>query len=175
MITSTVGVVLCRLAAIMLFINAAENIAYSATQFFQSTVGIVPSFVAISLTIFAPVVTGVILWIYAERICRINSSSSEAQLSSSLQSVDLIVIGTTLIGLYALLFGVVSAVRIETGFWGQAQLGPSTYFPTDTTVHRVLLRAPYMTQIVLGGLLIVGRRSLTKLLQKVRYVGTGTS
>ena len=173
MITSTVGVVLCRLVAIMLFINAAENIAYSAVQFFQSPAGIVPGLIAISLTIFAPVVTGVVLWIYAERICRINSSSSEPQLSSSLHAVDLIVIGTTLIGLYAVLFGVVSAVRIETGFWAQGQLNPNTYFPYDTTAHRVLLRAPYITQIVLGGLLIVGRRSLAKLLQKARYVGTG--
>ena len=175
MITSTVGVVLCRLAAILLFINAAENIAYSATQFFQSTVGSLPGLVAISLTVIAPILTGVVIWIYAERICRINSASSEPQLSRSLQAVDLVVIGTTLIGLYAVLFGVVSAVRIETGFWVQGQLFPNTYFPSDTVAHRVLLRAPYATQIVLGGLLIVGRRTLAKVLQKVRYAGTDAS
>lgn len=74
------------------------------------------------------------------------------------------------------LLGVDSAVSVEVGLWAQEALNSGTRFPSDAAwMQSMSMRAPYVVQVVLGIILMLGRNGLAAVFSKVRYAGTGAS
>lgn len=174
MATSSVGVVLCRLAAILLFVRAAVGVGHSV-QLFAESHSPVWSILVISILIAAvPAAIGAGIWVYAESISRLSPNATEAELSDKIQPTDLVIVGTVLIGLYAVIFGIVDGFATEVSFWSHDIRTRTFEMPSQyDTAQRVSARIPYIVQVVLGLLLIIGRKTIARLLMKARYAGTG--
>ena len=132
------------------------------------------SILIIVLATLIPAIAGIGLWMFAERICRVNAQSVDIEIRSSLEALDLVSIGTLLLGLYAVFYGVVGALNSESMIWAQAMTLRDT--PAEiarfSTSH-VPMRVSYVAQLALGLVLIFGRQRIASLLLKARYAGTG--
>ena len=176
MAVSGLGVVLCRLAAVFLFIRGIEHLGFAlsllsspATDSWQA------SFTSIMAVVF-PVVAAVVVWRLAPKISALEDKNSEPTPGNAVGEKELIAIGTFLVGLYAFLFGLVSAVSVEVGLWAQEVLNRSSQFPAEPDwIQSLQSRAPYVLQILLGIGLMLGRRGIATVFSRVRYAGTGAS
>ncbi len=174
MIISSVGVVLCRLAAIVLFVRAAIGIGGSIQMFAESLTPVWTNLIILVFIGAAPAVIGAGIWIYAERISRLSAGVSEAEESHGMRPADLIMVGSILIGLYAVLFGIVDGFAAEAGFLAEPDLGDNVPVRwTTDSAQRLARRIPYIVQVALGLFLILGRERIARLLLKARYAGTG--
>lgn len=162
--TSVTGVVLCRLAAVLLFFQAVENAGFLLFQPSIATLSIGGLFAVGGLSVISPAVAAVLIWWFAERICRVGGVNRDPDPAAEDGSADesrLIATGTLLIGLYALLFGVITASRMEIGYLVQDTLGQGGGFsPSDESLLRLGNRLSYLFQILAGIVLVVGRDAL---------------
>lgn len=176
MITHGIGVVLCRIAAVVLFVKAASNLSFVVPSAFGSFADPILTIAMIAFSIAAPLVAGMILWIFAERICRVRADSSPADMTVSVESHDLIRIGVFLIGLYTILNGTVSGVRTETLVIGQNSFSDNEMLnSTANRSHIASLRASYIAEVLFGSLLIIGRKKITAIFNAARRAGTNVS
>lgn len=174
MVTSILGIVICRVGAVLLFVQGAEGLQFvlPALLEFHGNPAVSLSWLVLATGI--PVGAGLALWFLAERICRARIESARIEISSSLDALDLVGIGTLLIGVYALLFGFVGAVSAEAAIWGQKlQQQDHPRIQGSAAWSYASMRVSYAAQILLGLLLIAGRQRLARLLLGIRFLGTG--
>ena len=176
MVTSGVGVVLCRLAAVYF---ALQAIGFSALLFQQhqllseSTTNY--SEVAIG-SVLVPLFVSALVWGFAERISSFKGPAAEVQPTEDSDSKRLVVIGTFLIGLCFVLVGVEGAVRREVLYWTLDALNRGASIPEgEVMLQRLPERLSYILQMVLGVLLIAGKDMLPRFYRWARYAGTGAS
>lgn len=171
--TSTLGVVLCRVGAVLLFVQSTKSLQYVLPAL-KDYGSFDRSVIIIVFTTVIPAIAGIGLWVFAEKICRANFRSADIEIKSSLEALDLVSIGTLLIGLCALFYGTVAALTSESMIWTQAANLRSTFDLYEKTSNSFLpMRVSYVSQIVLGLVLVLGRQRLANLLWKARYAGTG--
>ena len=72
-------------------------------------------------------------------------------------------IGVSLLGLYFLVWGVVTLARVEASLVAMEQVDSAT---------RMAQRAPYVVQILVAIPMLLGRKQLAELLLKIKYAGT---
>lgn len=176
MAVSVIGVVLCRLAAVLLFVQALENLGLWFPAAAGSPVDDAGMAVIVVLVILAPAIAGTVIWVFAERIVRLRQNAVPVEAGAmSAGAAELIAAGTLLIGVYAATFGLVDAVRIEVGIWAQTAVGGGPFGSSrEDWIHRLQPRAGYAAQIALGSALILGSERLAGLLRKLRYAGRDT-
>lgn len=176
MTVSGSGIVLCRLAAVFLFVRGVEHIGYALPMAVSPATSTWQALVSGTFAVAAPVVAAVLVWRLAPTIGSFGGDNSDPALASTSSDAKLIVIGTFLVGLYALLFGIVNAVSVEVGLWAQDALNETTRFPTDSAWLRSLpSRVPYLIQIVLGIILMLGRNGFVSVVSRARYAGRSAS
>jgi hypothetical protein len=176
MVVSGTGIVLCRLAAILLFVRGIENLGYMMPMALATSTGSWQAGFSSVIAGFVPLIAGLLVWRSAATICNMQNVDVDPHLAEQPNSQQLIAIGTFLVGLYVLLFGIVSATTVETSIWAQAVLNENTTFPKGSVwIRQLPSRIPYILQIVLGIGLILGRSTIAKFFDKVRYAGTGAS
>ena len=112
MLTSTLGIVLCRVGAVLLFVQGTKSLQFVLPALMDYG-SIDRSVIIIFLATLLPAIAGIVLWMFAERICRLNLESADIEIRSSLEALDLVSIGTLLLGLYAVFYGVVGALSAE--------------------------------------------------------------
>lgn len=176
MAVSGSGIVLCRLAAVFLLVRGIQQLGLTLpvassplTLSWQATF---PSIFVAAV----PIVTALVVWRLAPIICAINGENSDPAIDGTDRATELIAVGTFLVGLYALLFGLTSAVSVEISLWAQNVVNENTPVARDTAwLDSIRSRAPYATQIALGVGLMLGRNGLALVFSKVRYAGTGSS
>ena len=176
MATSSIGVVLCRLAAILLFVRAAVGVGHTIGQLDSSYAG---PWLILSTAFFValvPAAIGAGIWIYSERISRLSPNATESALNDAVSPADLVMVGSILIGLYAAISGIVHGLTVEAGYWAlDAQSQNQNLADHIDTTARIAQRIPYTAQLVLGLLLVFGRKKIALLLLKARRIGTSSS
>jgi len=166
------GVILCKLGAILLFIDASKTIGMLAPSWVDAADALDAIFVSFLLLLLVPVAVGLILWKKAEWICGAIPESFSLSLSESLTAKDILVVGIMLLGLYAAFFGVVSAIYTEGRIWPTFA---SETMGAKLNVYDFASRISNFAQIILGVVLIVGRNGLANWMLQIRRAGTGAT
>ena len=169
-----IDVVLVKLCAVVIVVLSLQSLTGYVGYFFVAE-GAYPQAVLAFLFIFViPAVLAALLWFYPATT--IGLSNAESAVPSTPRPEPLVLVGVTLIGLYALVFGAIDlfyyeAVRAaEAAYSGGDAYG--TFRPSPDTVAG---RYTNIFQVIIGVSLLLGRRGLAKLFSAVRYSGAGAS
>lgn len=119
-------------------------------------------FLVFALLTLAPLVVAFLLWIYADRISYIPFAAPRPATIGDFDSEELVGVGTHLIGIYVLAFGIISMFSTEA-----LTLAQSSWFSDNEKIaetmsaHTISRRVSYVVQIIVGlALLIRGRKRL---------------
>ena len=176
MTTGLIGSVLCRIAAVFLFVEAARSVSWILPRAFYDGGDLLDFAVGLLMSAVAPIVGGIFLWKHSHRIGSACGGSLTPEVSTNLGHDDLVAAGVILIGLYTVLFGLVAAVTVETVDWSlRMTIDDESKIFEEALLRNWSHRAGYAVQIVLGVGLIFGQKRLLVLLQRVRRTGTGAT
>ncbi len=121
-----IGVVICRVGAILLAVSAAQSLGFVIVPLLNSPPELGNFFLISALMVLAPLV-----------------------------SDELVAIGTYLIGIYVLVFGIVSLSQTEALRFAQSSVFGDYEKVTDgIAAHAIASRVSYAVQIALGLVLI---------------------
>jgi len=175
-IARQIGVVLCRVGAAVLTVQAIRSLGYTLPALVFGADGFGIQMLGFGLLSFVPGLSAIGLWIYADKISGVLDQSETTESEHPLTGVDLIRIGTALIGIYILVLGVISGVGTEVGELARPDLGPEFASRVDEHNARVIgHRASYLAHIVIGLSLLLGRERLSAILTKAKYAGVDKS
>ena len=172
-VTNQIGAVVCRLAAVYLAVDAVKSLSFA--RFDSSFWSDPPTILMyLGLTVATPLIAAVVIWFGAEKLAQFESTDDSKPGDLSLSASDLFAVGVTLIGVYAVFFGIVSAFRIESmAAIERFSRAEEQQFSSTVSYTYWAARAGYLPQIFIGVLLILGRRRLSRILFKIRYGGRG--
>ena len=108
------------------------------------------------------------LWQYPEKVsgAQAPSTTDEGPLTAS----QVLVIGITLLGLYLFVYGILDLLRVESSEVIVHRLADQSGVPASgATPELVVERLIYGAQIIIGMLMVVGRRRMSHLLFKAKY------
>ena len=169
---SAIGVVICKVAAVVLFVQAANQLGMVVPQLASYGSELDSFFLWFLLMLGAPLGAGLVLWFGAERISNAIPDSLSFKLSDTLTATDLLTVGIFLLGLHAVFYGFVSAAFTESSIWlPSGSLSPSADLDAWNSPRRVR----YAIQIALGLALILGRNNLVAIATRIRRTGTDAS
>ena len=167
--TNVIASTLCKIAAVYLFMTAAQGVSWISLKAFLITGDLSDFAIGILLTVAPSAVAGALLWKFSDRIGRVSDQPGPAELSASLTADDMLEAGVFLVGLYAVLFGLVDAVGVEAIDWlARSKPDAESDYLENALIRNWTRRAGYMLQIVLGVCLVYGRRSLVALSHRFR-------
>ena len=164
MISRDIGIVICRVGAVLLFVQAIQGLVYSFETIEASGLGVADLIKTITLISAGPILGGLALWFLAEKICSFGAASLGSSVSEDglhLERTDVVAAGIYVLGIYVITFAIVDAVQ-------QAALSlyPRLYADLAGLVedvpnpHGFSRQVGNVAQIILGIVLIIfGRRS----------------
>lgn len=163
------GVVLVRLFSIYLAITAIQTLSYVLPALFDfgirgdvwDLLGSISTWLLLTYQLL-PAICAVWLWRNAERVVPRGSPDNNA----SLNAEEIMLIGVSLLGLYLLIFGIISLARVELAFTEPETLDARARFSQ---------RIQYIVEIAVSVPLLLGRYRISQLLMKAKYAGTGAS
>lgn len=172
MIARQIGVVLCRVGAAVLTVQAIRSLGYSLPSLIFATNEFTSEAIALSLLTVAPGLVAIGLWVFADRISNVVDPTESSNTAQPLAGVDLVRIGTALIGIYLLVSAVIYGVSVEVANMARPDLGVEHQPMIDEQVARTFgYRASYLAQLVFGLALLIGRDRISVLLAKAKYAG----
>lgn len=175
MIARQIGIVVCRVGAAVLTVQAIRSLGYSLPALVFGYGDFGPEMVAFSLLGAIPGLAAIGLWVFADRISNVFDQSELAESPQPLSGLDIVRIGTALIGVYVLVTGITTGANVEVLNWVRPDLGNEYQSTVDEQTARTIgSRASYSIQILLGLALIFGRDRLSAMLVKVKYAGVTT-
>lgn len=161
MTNNPVGFVICRIGAIFVATSAFTSLGYMMEPLLSGSADL-GSFLMFALITLGPLVAAFFLWMYADRISYIPFAAPRPATIGDFNSEELIGIGTHLMGIYVLAFGVISMFSTEA-----LTLAQSSWFSDNERIiermsaHTISRRVSYVVQIVVGiALLIRGKKRL---------------
>ena len=170
-----IGIVLCRVAAAVLVVQAIRAFGYTLPVLFFEVGEIEADLLAFGLLGLVPGLAAIGLWVFADKISSFATAGEIAELQQLLTGVDVIRLGTALIGIFLLIQGIISATAIEVGELARPNLGDDYRTMIDRHKAEVMgMRASFVTQIALAIALILGRDRLGELFGKARTAGVDT-
>jgi len=176
MIANRIGIVLCRVGAAVLIVQAVRSLGYTIPGLYTSFGDFGANALLFLLMTFVPSLAAIGLWVFADRICATPNYVDTDSEAEPIRSIDFVLIGTALIGLYLVISGIIQGLNIEVAQWFKSNLGDEFKAMLDQERARVIaIRVSYVAQIALGTILIVGKSQISRFLLRVRYIGTGTS
>lgn len=165
MIKSSIGIVVCRIGAVLLFVEALQGgvtIFTNYTMYPEVADKMNPIFVGLAIMFAAPAIAGVLLWVLAETIAKVGDTASEPRLDKELGRHDLVSIGTYLIGVCAVVFGIVRVLEWESFYLFNPVMSAFSEiegYKDSSGARLISTRIAYSGQIVLGAIMIwIGRR-----------------
>jgi hypothetical protein len=155
-----IGIVICRIGAVLLVISAFQGLGFVIMPLINSPQELDSFFAMSALMVLAPLVSAFFLTVYAEQISSTRFDASRYTLSEGIGPAELISIGTYLIGIYVLIFGVVHMFQTEAYSFAQSSVfEDNEHVVKSTSAHQIGNRVSYSVQIVLGfALLIRGKK-----------------
>ncbi len=177
MIATRIGIVLCRVAAAVLVVQAIRSLGYTIPALLDNFDGFDADVWLFMLMTFIPGLAAIGLWIFANRICALPNSLEADGESGPLRNIDILLVGTSLIGVYLLISGIIYGVNVEVSAWmisGLYEEHP-IHLDQQQLARAAASRASYVIEIVIGIALIFGRDQISRILSRARYAGTGAS
>ena len=167
MIARQIGIVLCRVGAAVLTVQAVRSLGYTLPSLFYGDDQFLSEALAFILLSAVPGLAAIGLWIFADRICSIVDSDEPTAEVGTLTAIDIIRIGTALIGMYLAISAVVNGVFIEVTNLAQPDLGAEQRAMMDENAARIIgIRASYVVQFAIGIALLLGRHRISAILGK---------
>lgn len=161
MVSRNIGIVICRVGAVLLAVQAIQGIAFTIETFQQSALEVPGFFKTAAMVSVAPIVGAIVLWFFAGQICATGTGSDDAVDDLSVDKADIVAAGTYLVGIYVLVFAIVDAVQVAA-----LSLYPRLNAETAGLVDNVpnpsgfSRQAANVAQFFLGiALILIGRRS----------------
>lgn len=174
--TNVIASTLCKIAAVYLFITAAHGVSLISVKAYMITGDLADLALGLLIMVVPPVVAGVFLWKFSDRIGQVSDQPEPAKLSANLTTDDLLAVGVFLVGLYAVLFGLVDAIGVEGADWVARSIPDSEAdYQSHALFRNWARRAGYLLQIFLGVGLIYSRFSLVALSHKFRRTESDAS
>jgi hypothetical protein len=176
MIGSRLDTVLVKLCAVIIVVLSLQGLTSYAAYFVTGEDAWKLTLLAFFFVFAIPFGIATLLWYFPATVVGISSPNTEDHRDHPVQPTDLILVGVTLVGLYALVFGVIDlfhyeAVRVaEAAYLGVEVDG--TYEPSPDTVAG---RYTNVLQIFLGISLLLGRKGIASVLSRVRGRPTSNS
>ena len=131
--------------------------------------------IVFSLLTVLPGLVAIGLWIFADRICCIVDQVEPSPTPEPLTGIDIVRIGTALIGMYLAISGVIYGINIEVANLARPDLGAEQQSMMDEQAARIIgIRASYIAQLVIGLVLLMGRNRVSAMLAKAKYAGVDT-
>lgn len=170
-----IGIILIKLGAAFMFINVLQdaNMFLSYFEVVEDRWGL--ALFSVSMTLILPVIVIAVLWFFPATL--LGKQASDATTAPPLDdAAGAILVGVSLVGLYALVFGVIDLFYYESIRWAEFnyanQLGYEQYSPSGGTVAT---RYTCILQIIIGLALLFGRRGLSAALASARGRGKAAS
>jgi hypothetical protein len=174
MTTSIIGRVLCRIAAVYFLVQAAQGLSFVIPYAFDDYADAALFTVSVLLAIGAPLLCAFVLWKFADRIASVGDTAAEKSVSTDLTQDDILEAGIILIGVAAILFGIVDAIRTELAdLWYRLSRDEEQLFLDQTLIQHWTLRLGYLFQLFLGFALVYGRQSIIEYIHRARRIGSG--
>jgi hypothetical protein len=160
------------LMAEFLFMTAAQGVTWITLKTFVITGDFSDFLLSLLFTAAPAAVAGVLLWKYSDRIARVADQAEPAELSRTITTDDLLGAGIFLVGLYAILFGLVDAIGVEAADWLARSIpDPDSDYQANALIRNWTRRVGYLLQIVLGAGVIYYRHRLVVLSHRFRKAG----
>lgn len=175
MIARQIGVVLCRVGAAVLTVQAIRSLGYSLPGLVFGTNDFGIEMLVFGLMSVVPGLSAIGLWVFADRISSVVDQFETIEFQQPLTGVDLVRIGTALIGMCVLVLGIISGTSVEVANFARPDLGAEFQSMLDENKARIIgLRASYLAQVVIGLALFLGRERISAMLAKAKYAGVDT-
>ena len=159
MTSSPIGIVICRAGAVLLAVSAFRGLGFMIGPLLSGS-GELEFFLMFAVMLVAPLASAFVLWHYAEQISAMPLLAPRTATIGDLDADELVGVGTHLIGIYVLVFGVVTLFGTEALAWAQSGMYEDSDSLRETvSPHTFGNRISYAVQIVLGlALLIRGKK-----------------
>jgi hypothetical protein len=162
-----IGVVLVRLFSVYLAVTALQSLFFYLPAHFRPMMSFSDSILTFEfwlsvVAVLIPAICAYWMWRNAKLFVPEQSDADEF----SITPTQLMFIGVSLLGLYFLVWGVVTLARVEASLAASEQI--------DSAI-KMAQRAPYFVQILVAIPMLLGRKRLAELLLKIKYAGTGRS
>ena len=160
-----IDVVLVKLCAVVIVVLAMQGVTGYVAFYVNTVEATFIALTASTLNFVLPVAIAAVLWFFPATV--VGDISDDAQAIES--GVDLALLAITLIGLYTLVFGVIDLVYFESFRVAERSIiDPDKigiYRPSPDTVAG---RMTNIVQIIIGLALLVGKKSISRLLLRAR-------
>lgn len=174
MIAHQIGVVICRVAAAILAVQAIRAIGFALPAMFADPETILSSLLPVTVLGFFPGLVAVALWLFAERIVGVPKDEAPSPGTVSIDETELVRAGTLLIGVYLLVTGAILGLSVEITDLMAPELPELEHANRRYEVQRIATRITYVLEMLFGISLIVGRRRLARFATKLRRTGADT-
>lgn len=173
--STRIGIILIKLGAAFMFINLLGD-ASSFLGYFElveDRLGL--AVVSLTMTVILPAIIIAVLWYFPATIIgkQTPDNTGAPRLDDAAGGI---LVGVSLVGLYALAFGAVDLFYYETQRWAEASYGGQVSYgefrPTSGTIAG---RYTSVFQIVVGLTLLLGRRGISTILSRARGRGKTAS
>ncbi len=163
MVARDIGIVICRVGAVLLFVQAIQGLVFSLEALERSALAVPDFFTSAALVTIGPAVGGLVLWFLARPICAPGKSADDSGIKAETDvgKADIVAAGTYLLGVYVVTFAIVDLVQLAA-----ISLYPLLYEETAGIYGGVpnplgfSRFASIAAQFILGaGLIFLGRRS----------------
>ncbi len=172
MIARQIGIVLCRVGAAVLTVQAIRSLGYTLPSVVYGDGQISIALTVFSLMTVLPGLAAIGLWVFADRICNIVDSVESPATAETLTGVDLVRIGTALIGMYLTISAVIYGINIEVANLALPDFGAEQQAMMDEHAARIIgTRVSNIVQLAIGLALLLGRNRISIMLAKAKYAG----
>jgi hypothetical protein len=167
-------IVLVKLGAIAILVNSLQTMSNYSTYVYGWEGGLLLALTAFIPSVAIPIAIAAVLWFFPATI--LGHPLSEAREEPDSSSYSILFAGIALLGLYALVFGIIDLAYFET----QRQIEIQAYKSADFGPYRmspqlIAGRIATVIQILFGAILLIGRKPIANALRTVRRAGTGAS
>ena len=107
------------------------------------------------------------LWVFADRISGLAEPIGTTGYSSPLTGVDLVRIGTALLGMYLVITAITYGISMEVGYLARPDAGFENPSITEEMAAQITgYRASYLAKLAFGIALLIGRHRISLLLAR---------
>ena len=168
----SISIVLVRLGAITVLLSSVYVLAANYTSFFVDGLSMTAKISMFVLTFVLPLIIAMFIWRFPATLLSKVAPESQDVDASGISAEQLMVVGTALLGLYVLVFGLLDVMYWESVVISERSL--FEYYDTsefESPPGIVAARVVSYGQVVLGLALILGRRGITQVVLKLRGRG----
>lgn len=170
-----IEVVLVKLGAVLILVYALQGLSTYTTFIYSGSEIIGAAILAFALNFLVPAVIAYVLWSFPNTVVGRLSGQESTEDNRGADPLAVLTIGVSLIGLYAFVFGVVDLLYFEALRFNDLKMAEESGFDQARISSQIFAgRITNIAQIMMGVILIFGRRQISTLLRRFRRIGADT-